>query len=76
MSPCPLCLLGYKDPHTKEMWEEFRSSTHLQKQLCHIMNDRRAQHEAVVAAQIEKVREEKGEQEAQREATRLAEICY
>lgn len=31
--PCPLCLLGFPQPHSKADWEEFRNSQELRDKL-------------------------------------------
>jgi hypothetical protein len=37
--PCPLCLLGFPDPHTKEDWKRLAEDEELQKRLEELLDD-------------------------------------
>lgn len=67
MSPCPLCLLGYPTPHTKEMWAEFSESETLKLQHKQLLRERRER----IEAQIQQVRQSRGEAEEAQGAYRF-----
>lgn len=39
MTPCPLCLLGFEDSHSKEDWDRLAEDEELNKKLVKILSD-------------------------------------
>jgi len=40
MTPCPLCVLGFPEPHTKEDWKRFSEDKDLHDKFDKIMKER------------------------------------